>query len=151
MRRCGWSANDPIADIGKLLEHRRSSRQLCRMSDPIRFRVRPIYHRSDLLIEVMGDHRGEGFPDLAAILQDALVASKVPHPDNLDDPKIALMQDRYISFWTYAGGKYEIDDDIWGLFVSAKENNIAVIADVERALNATGRFAKEFVNFEQFR
>ena len=78
-------------------------------------------------------------------------AAKAPHPDNLDDPKIALTQDRCISFWTYAGGEYEIDDDIGGLFVSATENNIAVIADVAQALNSTGRFSKEYVSFEQFR
>lgn len=98
----------------------------------------------------MGDHRSEGFPNVGAILQDALQASKVPHPEKLDDPEIACAQERYISFWTYAGGTYEIDDDIWGLFVSANKNNVAVIADVERALSSTGRFVKELVSFQQF-
>lgn len=121
------------------------------MSNQIRFRVRPIYHGSELLIEVVDDHRKEGFPSVASILRDALHATNAPHPDNLDDPRVALGQDRYFSYWTYTGGNYEIDDDIWALFVSAKNNNEAVIADAERALLATGKFVKVFVDFEQFR
>jgi hypothetical protein len=121
------------------------------MSDPIRFRVRPVYHGDELLIEIVDDHRGEGFPNVASILRDALQAKQVPHPDKLDDPRIALSQDCYFSFWAYPGGHYEIDDDIWSLFVLAKESNGAVIADVERALISTGRFVKEAVDFEQFR
>jgi hypothetical protein len=75
----------------------------------------------------------------------------VPHPDNLDDPQVALAQDRYFCFWAYPGGKYEIDDDICGLFISTKENNEDVTAEVERVLLSTGQFVKEFVDFEQFR
>ena len=74
------------------------------MSDPIRFRVRPVYHGSKLLVDVMGDHRDVGFPNVATILRDALGASQIPHPDKLDDPQFALMHDRHFSFWTYAGG-----------------------------------------------
>lgn len=121
------------------------------MSDPIRFRVRPVYHGNQLLIEVLDDHRGERFPNVASILRDALGATQVPHPDKLDGPQVAFSQNRYFSFWVYPGGNYEIDDDIWGLFVLAEENNEAVSADVERTLMSTGRFVKEFVDFEQFR
>lgn len=121
------------------------------MSHPIRFRVRPVYHGTELLLEVLDDHRAEGFPSVALILRDALQATVGPHPSQLDDPRIAMAQDRYFSYWTYPGGHYEIDDDIWSLFVSAKESNRAVIADVERTLLATGRFVKEAVDFEQFR
>lgn len=42
------------------------------MSNLIRFRVRPVFHGSDLLVEVLDDHRTADFPDVAAILQDAL-------------------------------------------------------------------------------
>jgi hypothetical protein len=121
------------------------------MSNLIRFRVRPVYHGSELLIELLDDHREEGFPSVALILRDALGATSRSHPDNLDDPRVALSQDRYFSYWTYSGGNYEIDDDIWALFASAKDSNKAVIADVERALLATGQFVKESVDFEQFR
>lgn len=121
------------------------------MSNPIRFRVRPVFHGSDLLIEIMDDHRAEGFPSVDVVLRDALRATKAPHPDKLDNPSIALSQDRFFSFWTYAGGAYEIDDDWGGLFVTAEKNNRAVIADVERALVATGQFVPEPVDFEQFR
>lgn len=121
------------------------------MANPIRFRVRPIYHGSELLVEVLDDHRKEGFPCVSAILRDALGATAGPHPKGLDDPRVAWAHDRYFSYWTYPGGNYEIDDDIWALFVLSKDNNEVVIADVERALLATGQFVKESVDFEQFR
>lgn len=120
------------------------------MADLIRFRVRPVFHGSELLVEVMDDHREDGFPNIALLLRDALGATQVRHPEGLDDPRIAMSQDRYFGYWIYPGGRYEIDDDIWGLFVSAKENNVVVIADVERALLATGQFEKQAVDFAQF-
>ena len=97
------------------------------MSHAIRFRVRPVYHGSELLVELMDDHRQEGFPEIASMLQNALGAVRVPHPHDMDDPRVALAHDRYFSYWSYPGGHYEIDDDIWALFVAAKENNLAVI------------------------
>ncbi|MFC4525560.1 hypothetical protein ISN76_00335 [Dyella halodurans] len=124
------------------------------MSNPIRFRVRPVYHGSELLIELLDDPRKDGFPRVAEILRDALGATIGPPPDNLNDPRFALAalaQDRYFTYWSYPGGNYEIDDDIWGLFVFAKDNNKVVIADLERVLLATGQFVKESVDFEQFK
>ncbi|WP_179401334.1 hypothetical protein [Burkholderia guangdongensis] len=121
------------------------------MTRVIRFRVRPVYHGSQLLVEILDDHRADGFPNVAAILQDALHSVQVPHPNDLDAPVVALYQDRYFSYWTYAGGHYEIDDDIWALFVSAAVNNSSIIADVEQALLSTGMFVKEDVDFDQFK
>lgn len=121
------------------------------MSDLHRFRVRPVYYGSDLLVEVMDDHRGAGFVNLPSLLREALHAVQMPHPEGLDDARVAMSQDRYFSFWVYPGGSYEIDDDIWGLFVMAPEHNEAVTADLERALVSSGRFVKEFVDFEQLR
>ncbi|CAJ0700044.1 hypothetical protein LMG19089_02495 [Ralstonia edaphis] len=117
------------------------------MADQIRFRVRPLYHGSDLLVEICGDHRFASFPNVAAVLERALDAVQERHPENLDDAEVALLHDRYFGYWKYAGGRYEIDDDIWGLFVSAPANNRAVIADVERALLESGKFVKEEVDF----
>lgn len=121
------------------------------MSEKIRFRVRPVYHGTDLLIELIDDHREPGFPSVASILGDALRATQIAHPEGLDDPTIGLSQDRYFSFWSYSGGTYEIDDDIWAFFVSATANNKRVTSDIERALLSTGRFVKEAVDFKQFR
>jgi hypothetical protein len=121
------------------------------VSAAIRFRVRPVYRGSDLLVEVLDDHRAAGFPDVASLLREALHAVQMPHPEGLDDARIAMSQDRYFSFWVYPGGSYEIDDDIWGLFVWGWGNNHEVTADVERAFVATGQFVKEFVVFAQFR
>ena len=61
-----------------------------------------------------------------------------------------MSQDRYFSYWTYARGNYEIDDDIWGLFVTATLDNARVVADVENALLSTEKFVKEDVDFSRF-
>lgn len=82
------------------------------MIHTIRFRVRPVYHGSDLLVEILDDHRAADFPDVAAMLRDALHSVRLAHPDGLDDPQIAGSQDRYFSYWSYARGHYEIDDDL---------------------------------------
>jgi hypothetical protein len=121
------------------------------MTKLIRFRVRPVYHGSDLLVEILEDHRTVDFPNVAAILQGALHSVQVPHPDGLDDPGIALSQDHYFSYWKYARGYYEIDDDIWGLFVTASIDNASIVADVERALLLTGKFVKEEADFGKFK
>ncbi|RDS98156.1 hypothetical protein DWU95_44300, partial [Burkholderia contaminans] len=113
------------------------------MTNLIRFRVRPVFHGSDLLVEVLDDHRTADFPDVAAILQDALHSVQVPHPDGLDEPEVALSQDRYFSYWTYARGNYEIDDDISGLFVTATPDTARVVADVDNAILATANVVKE--------
>lgn len=121
------------------------------MDKPIRFYVRPVFHGTDLLVEIVDDHRVDGFPDIAAMLRDGLGAERVAHPEGMDRIDIALLQDRYFSYWTYPGGEYEIDDDIWGLFVTAPADNAAVIADVERVLLSTGRFARMAVDFAKYR
>ena len=121
------------------------------MADPARFYVRPVYHGTDLLVEIVDDHRIAGFPDVARILRDALGAQRVPHPQGMDDPHAALLHDRFFSYWRYPGGEYEIDDDIWALFVAAPVGNAAVIADVERALAASGLFVRQDVDFARYR
>lgn len=121
------------------------------MTKPVRFYVRPVYHGVERLVEIVDDHRVEGFPHVAGLLSDALGARRMPHPEGMDAPDIALLHDRFFSYWTYAGGAYEIDDDIWALFVVAKENHAAVIADVERALLSTGLFVKEDVDVARYR
>jgi len=121
------------------------------MANSIKFCVRPVYHGTDLLVEIVDRHRIEDFPDLPGILRDALNAQRVPHPEELDKSELALLQDRYFSYWTYPGGAYEIDDDIWALFVTASGNNAAVIADIERALLSSGRFVRQEVDFAKYR
>jgi hypothetical protein len=119
------------------------------MADPIRFRVRPGYHSENLLVEFCADNRAADFPDVAELLRQALRSQRKKHP-SFDEANIAMTLDRFIGFWSYPGGTYEIDDDIWGLFVRAEENNRQVIAEVERALLATGQFVKEDVDFADY-
>ncbi|WP_175970435.1 hypothetical protein [Burkholderia sp. BCC0322] len=120
------------------------------MTNLIRFRIRPVFHGSDLLVEILDDHRAADFPNVAAILRDALQAVRVAHPDGLDEPAVTLSQDRFFSYWTYARGAYEIDDDLWGLFVTATLDNVLIVADIENALLSTGKFVKEDVDFGKF-
>ena len=120
------------------------------MIEQHRLRVRPVYHGSDLLVEVMGDHRRNDFPDVAHIVSEALHAQRVPHPEELDVSELAFLEDRFISYWTCQRGSYELDDDMWGLFFSANGNNQHLIASIEAALVRSGRFVKECVDFKQF-
>ncbi|WP_423394376.1 hypothetical protein [Burkholderia sp. LMG 21824] len=120
------------------------------MTNLIRFRIRPVFHGSNLLVEILDDHRAADFPDVAAILRDALHAVRVPHPHGLDEPAVTLSHDQFFSYWTYARGAYEIDEDLWGLFVTATRDNVSIIADIERALLSTGKFVKEDVDFGKF-
>jgi hypothetical protein len=119
------------------------------MAEQIRFRVRPGYKSQDLLVQFCDEHRAEGFPDVAGILARALHASPKKHPD-LDVVAIGLATDRFFSYWQCLLGEYEIDNDIWALFISAKKNNAIIIEAVEKALLESGKFAKEDVDFSQY-
>jgi hypothetical protein len=73
-----------------------------------------------------------------------------PDPSIHEFIKHQALIDHFISYWVYAGGSYEIDDDWGGLFVLPKENNSKVASDVEQALLRTGLFVKEEVNFADY-
>lgn len=119
------------------------------MADIFHFIVRPEYHGDHLLIEFLEDHRRSGFPDVAGLLEQALRAKKIKHP-TLDEARFAAAMDRYFGYWKCPLGCYEIDDDVWGLFISANENNRSVIAAVARALVDSGRFAKKDVDHAKY-
>ena len=114
------------------------------------FAVRPGYQSEELLVEFFGDHRGDGFPNVWDILARGLNAQPRAHP-TLDTASIGIATDEHISFWQYENGTYEIDDDIWGLFISAPNNNAQIMADIERALVASGAFEKKIVEFDKYR
>jgi hypothetical protein len=115
------------------------------MSDLIRFRVRPGYGSKELLVEICGDHRASDFPNVPEILRKALHAKLQSHPDPKEErlSRTSMLTDRFITYWVYAGGSYETDDDWGGFFVTANENNSKVISDIERSLLQSGLFAKE--------
>ena len=114
-----------------------------------KFRVRPGYKSKEILVEFRGDHRAGDYPDIGALLGLALGAKSEKHPD-LDAATIALATDRIISYWVYAGGVYEMDDDVDGCFITARANNARVIGDIERALLDSGLFVKEEVDFGDY-
>ena len=111
--------------------------------------MRPAYQSKELLAEFCGDHRAEGFPKLAQLLAQALDSKEQPHPV-FDTPKIAMETDRFFSYWAYDKGTYEIDDDIWACFISAPQNNVQVIADIERVLLESGLFIREEIDFANY-
>lgn len=86
------------------------------------------------------------------ILQEALHAKLLRHPDPKmhEFIKTDALMDHFISYWVYAGGSFEIDDDWCGLFVLPQENNSRVASDVEQALLGSGLFVKEEVNFADY-
>jgi len=109
-------------------------------TSPEAFRVRPAFGTGHLLIELCGDHRAPGYPDVARLLAAALGATPHPHPPGATT--IMMATDQYVGTWSYARGCYEIDDDVGGYFIMAPDGDPAVIADVERALVAGGGFVR---------
>lgn len=94
------------------------------------------------LIEICGDHRAIGFPRVSEILSSSLGSQYNKHPI-FDVVKIGLSTDEFISFWVYSGGEYEINDDIFGLFIHPVSNHIQVVNDIEEALIGSGNFARK--------
>jgi len=91
-------------------------------------------------IEILGDHRSGGFPNVRVLLRDALIATESPPPPSFAEVvRTSMLIDRFISFWTYPGGAYEIDDDDGGLFVTPL-HGAEVGADVAAALIRSGQF-----------
>jgi hypothetical protein len=118
------------------------------MTQPECIRIRPGYGSQLLLVEFCGDHRGDAFPDVRAILQRALHAEAAP----LDAREVsrALSTDCYAASWIHSGGCYLIDDDIGGLWIHCEENNRQVVGDIEQALLQSGLFTKEEVDFGDY-
>lgn len=121
------------------------------MTEKIRFRVRPGYHSKELLIEFCGDHRASDFPDLHRLLSSILKAeSRRPSQAEIGLAQAGAIVDDFWFFKTYPGGSFEVNDDIWGLFIHARENNHKVISDIESALLESGKFVKEEVDFSKY-
>jgi hypothetical protein len=78
-------------------------------------------------------------------LSKGLNSKRISHPE-LDTLNIAVATDEIISMWEYKNGQYEIDEDIWALFILAPSNNAQIINDIESVLIESGMFEKEVVN-----
>lgn len=113
------------------------------------FSIRPGYGSGSLLVEFLGDHCSDAYPDVGALLASGLDAVLTPRSqlDVLRD----MATGAWFSSWRYPGGEYELDDDGWCLFIHAPRHNQTVIADIERALLASGSFIKKPVDFAQYR
>lgn len=105
-----------------------------------KFRVRPEYGGTKLLIEFCGDHRAADYPKVPILLANALKARQERHP--VFSAETMTATDRYFSYWSYKNGTYEIDDDIWACFISVPDGSPTVISDIEHALTSSGQFVK---------
>jgi len=110
------------------------------MADSFSFRLRTAQDGTPADIKILGDHRSDGFPDVGVLLREALVATQSPPPPGLIEVvRTSMLIDRFISFWTYPGGEYEIDDDVFGMFVTPLRG-AEVGADIMVALTRSGKF-----------
>lgn len=103
------------------------------------FHIRPGHGDAIPMIEFVGDHRSDDYPDVAALLAERLDATTLVSPD-ADAALVGLGMDMFISRWTYAGGEYDIDDSAFTLFVIPLGNRERVVHDVAQALQASGLF-----------
>lgn len=126
-------------DLKKNLLREKTMEQFC---------VRPGNKTKKLLIEFLGNHRSEDFPDVAGLLANGLDAKPIKHP-LLDTVTLALITEEFISQWKYNNGEYELDNSIGGFFIYAHENNAQVIADIENVLLASNHFVKIYTDFNE--
>lgn len=112
--------------------------------------MRPAYGSETLLVEFFGDHRSKNYPNVQSILAHGLNARSAEHPA-LDTAAIGIATDEYISLWHYEHGAYEVDDDIWGLFILAPENNAKIMSDIARVLLASEAFEEREADVANYR
>lgn len=115
---------------------------------PFKFLARPGYHTQELLVEFCGDHRVPEYPDVPAILEQALQAQM--KPVSPETSLVGIATDCYSTSWSYPGGEYQVDEDTFGLFIHAPENNRTIMADLEKVLVESGLFLKEEVDFSNY-
>lgn len=104
-----------------------------------RFLIRPGYQRGKLLIQFLGNHRSPGYPDVPALLAQALGASPVRHPLR-QIFSLACASGERVSYWRYPEGEYEIDDDEEGLFILSPRGGEKVIRQLALCLMDSGHF-----------
>ncbi len=105
------------------------------------FRIMSVSGGTGLRIDFCGDHRAPGFPDLARLLAAGLGATCAP--TSAPAAQAMMASDRYVGAWSYAGGCYEIDDDVWACVIHAPDGSNRVVADIERVLVRSGRFVRD--------
>ena len=106
-----------------------------------RYRVRPGYGTTKLLIEFMSDSSDEAF---VAALRSAFSANGI---------KAKTKEQSLFCFQTVMdspGGSFEVDHDEWSMIWVHADENQNVIPYLDRILTASGEFQKEEVDFSQY-
>jgi hypothetical protein len=112
------------------------------------FRLRAGYKTKEFLIEFCGNHRDKNFPNVARLLKLGLSSKRNRFFKDMQENIYNF--DGFISTWEYRNGCYELDNDIWTLFIHAPDNNDIIISDIEKALLDSGEFEKEEVGFNEY-
>ncbi|CCN34460.1 conserved hypothetical protein [Vibrio nigripulchritudo SO65] len=107
-----------------------------------KFKIRLSNNSEDLMIEFLGDHRREGYPNIHVILENGLLSKPQSHR-NASFADIALATDEIVSLWEYSNGEYELNDDVWTYSIHAHLNNAQVIRDIEETLLKSGEFIRD--------
>ena len=108
-----------------------------------KFRIRPVCGGMPVAIELCGDHRAPGFPDVARILAATLASTR--QAPSVPAAEAMIASDRYVGASSYDAGRYEIDDDIWACCIIVPDGNANVVADIERALSRSGLFVRDIL------
>ena len=106
-----------------------------------KYRVRPGYGSTKLLIEFMSDSSDEAF---VAALRSVFSASGV---------RAQTKEDLVFLFRTVMQspvGSFELDHDEWSMVWVHADENQDVIPYLDRILTASGQFQKEEVDFAQY-
>jgi hypothetical protein len=101
--------------------------------------VRPAPGAGGSLLEFRGDHRAPDYPNVLALLEPALVDCSVSQAHEPASEHIC---------WNiqYAGGKFQLIDELGGLFILPLSNPEKVLSDVTRVLSFSDKFTMVQLN-----
>ncbi len=113
------------------------------LSIEYKYKVRPGYGSTELLIEFLPDKADEVF--FGCIFR-ALEAIRVTPVDVVD----LWMNDEIIWNMKSDAGEFELSKDIWDMVFIMADNNQAVIEIIDSLLEKDGCFIKEEVDFNNY-
>lgn len=121
----------------------RQERDAC-LEQTHRYRLRPAYGRSELLIELLPKRADAVFlEDLLTVLKQVNCRIENVHDLWMNDEELFACNCDY--------GPFLISRDVWDfVFVMAPKNQIA-ITKIENALSQSNRFWRETVDYKEYR
>lgn len=109
-----------------------------------RYRVRPGYGSTELLIELLPKSADKAFDaELMKVLEQ--LNGKVTDTDEL------WMNDEVVLNFVSDVGPFEVSISSWDIVFIHAPNNQNAIVKIEEALQANAKFQQEIVDFEQYK